>query len=237
MASIEAMEIVEISLALLIPGFMHAGLRDALFWLGLGIILPTGYAVAYPATYWVMRREQRKERVARRHQLFYSCLSILGAMEENQPELAEGNIAPDFTMRDRGGKATKLSELRGKKNVVVYFYPRDFTPGCTMEATEFSRDYRKFKDAGIEIVGVSPDDEKSHQKFRDKMDISYPLVADTENNVSKKYGVYGLKSFMGREYMGVNRSTFLVDKSGKIVKIFKKVKPAGHSQEVLEAFC
>lgn len=156
-------------------------------------------------------------------------------MEEKQVGLAEGNIAPDFTMRDKDDKAIKLSELRGKKNVIVYFYPKDFTPGCTMEATEFSRDYKKFRDAGIEVVGVSPDDEESHQKFRDKMGMPYPLVADTDNEVSKKYRVYGLKSFMGREYMGVNRSTFLVDKSGKIVRIYRKVKPAGHSQEVLEA--
>jgi thioredoxin-dependent peroxiredoxin len=156
-------------------------------------------------------------------------------MEEKQVELAEGAAAPDFTMRDKDGRATKLSGLRGKKDVVVYFYPKDFTPGCTIEATEFARDYKKFRDAGIEIVGISPDDEESHQKFRDKMGIPYLLVADTENETSKKYGVYGLKSFMGREYMGVNRSTFLVDKSGKIVKVFKKVKPAGHSQEVLQA--
>lgn len=156
-------------------------------------------------------------------------------MEEKQVELAEGAAAPDFTMRDKDGIGTKLSELRGKKDVVVYFYPKDFTPGCTIEATEFTRDYKKFRDAGIEIVGISPDDEDSHQKFRDKMDIPYLLAADTENETSKKYGVYGLKSFMGREYMGVNRSTFLVDKSGKIVKVFKKVKPAGHSQEVLQA--
>jgi peroxiredoxin Q/BCP len=155
-------------------------------------------------------------------------------MAEGQVELAEGVVAPDFTMNDKDGKSVKLSELRGKRNVVVYFYPKDFTPGCTMEATEFTRDYKKFRDAGIEVIGVSPDDEKSHQKFRAKMGIPYPLVADTEKEVSKKYGVYGLKSFMGREYMGVNRSTFLVDKSGKITKIYKKVKPAGHSKEVLE---
>lgn len=156
-------------------------------------------------------------------------------MEEKQVELAEGSTAPDFTMKDKSGRSIKLSDLRGKKSVVVYFYPKDFTPGCTMEATEFSRDYNKFVDAGIEIVGISPDDEQSHQKFRAKMGMPYPLVADTDNAVSKKYGVYGLKSFMGREYMGVNRSTFLVDKSGKIVKIYKKVKPAGHSREVLDA--
>jgi peroxiredoxin Q/BCP len=155
-------------------------------------------------------------------------------MEEKQIEL-EGKAAPDFTMKDRDGNAVKLSELKGKKDVVIYFYPKDFTPGCTMEATEFSRDYKKFKDAGIEIVGISPDDEESHQKFREKMGMPYPLVADTDKEVSKKYGVYGLKSFMGREYMGVNRSTFLVDKAGKVVKVYKKVKPAGHSKEVLEA--
>lgn len=150
-------------------------------------------------------------------------------------ELAEGEMAPEFTMRDGSGKTQKLSDLRGKKSVVVYFYPRDFTPGCTTEATEFTKDYEKFRKAGIEIVGISPDSEESHTKFRDKMGIPYLLAADTENEVSRKYGVYGLKNFMGREYMGVNRSTFLVDKSGRIVKIFKRVKPAGHSKEVFDA--
>jgi peroxiredoxin Q/BCP len=156
-------------------------------------------------------------------------------MQENPPELAEGSIAPDFTMRDQHGKTYKLSGLYGKRDVVVYFYPEDFTPGCTTEATEFTREYEKFKAAGIEIVGISPDDEESHEKFRQSMGIPYPLVADTENEVSKKYGVYGLKKFMGREYMGINRSTFLVDKTGKIAKIFTKVRPAGHSQEVFKA--
>jgi peroxiredoxin Q/BCP len=152
-----------------------------------------------------------------------------------EQQLKEGASAPDFTMKDGQRATLRLSELRGKKSVVVYFYPRDFTPGCTTEATEFSREYEKFKKAGIEIVGISPDSEESHGKFREKMGIPYPLVADTDNAVSKKYGVYGLKQFMGREYMGVNRSTFLVDRSGKIAKIYRKVKPAGHSKEVLDA--
>ncbi len=165
---------------------------------------------------------------------FLFLLHPLNIMEE-KAVLAEGSVAPDFTMIDGNGKSMKLSELRGKKSVAVYFYPKDFTPGCTMEATEFSRDYKKFRDAGIEIVGISPDNEESHLKFRAKMGMPYPLVADPENEVSKKYGVYGLKSFMGREYMGVNRSTFLIDKQGKISRIFKKVKPAGHSHEVLDA--
>jgi peroxiredoxin Q/BCP len=156
-------------------------------------------------------------------------------MQENPHELAEGSVAPDFAMRDKHGKINRLSDLHGKSDVVVYFYPEDFTPGCTTEATEFTRDYEKFKDAGIEIVGISPNDEASHEKFRQNMGIPFPLVADTKNELSKKYGIYGLKKFMGREYMGVIRSTFLVDKTGKIVKIFKKVKPAGHSQEVFQA--
>jgi peroxiredoxin Q/BCP len=156
-------------------------------------------------------------------------------MQEIPIELHEGALAPDFTVRDVRGNISRLSDLKGKKDIVVYFYPEDFTPGCTTQAAEFSRDYEKFKEAGIEIVGISPNEEESHEKFRQKMRIPYPLVADTEKEVSKSYGVYGLKKFMGREYMGVNRSTFLVDKTGKIVKIFKRVRPAGHSQEVFQA--
>lgn len=150
--------------------------------------------------------------------------------------IAEGAGAPDFTMRDAKGKIFKLSDLKGKKNAVVYFYPKDFTPGCTTEAAEFSKEYKKFADAGIEIVGISPDSEDSHDKFRDKMGIPYPLVADMQKDVAKAYGVYGMKSFMGREFMGVIRSTFLVGKDGNVVKVFNKVKPAGHSKEVLESF-
>jgi peroxiredoxin Q/BCP len=156
-------------------------------------------------------------------------------MQETPIELNEGALAPDFAMRDMQGNLSRLSDLKDKKDIVVYFYPEDFTPGCTTQAAEFSRDYEKFKEAGIEIVGISPNEEESHEKFRQKMGIPYPLVADTEKEVSKSYGVYGLKKFMGREYMGVNRSTFLVDKTGKIVKIFKRVRPAGHSQEVFQA--
>ena len=134
------------------------------------------------------------------------------------------------------GKIFKLSDLKDKKNVVVYFYPKDFTPGCTTEAAEFSRDYAKFADAGIEIVGISPDSEESHDKFRAKMGMPYPLVADTTKEVAKEYGVFGKKNFMGREFMGVMRTTFLIDKSGKVIKVFDRVKPAGHSKEVFESF-
>jgi peroxiredoxin Q/BCP len=148
--------------------------------------------------------------------------------------LTIGSVAPDFTFRS-GKQQMKLSDFR-KRKVVVYFYPRDFTTGCTTEASEFTTDYDKFKQRGIEIIGVSPDTEESHEKFKEKMKIPYHLASDINNTISKKYGTYGLKKFMGKEYMGVNRTTFLVDEKGMIVKIFNKVKPQGHSNKVLEAF-
>ena len=149
--------------------------------------------------------------------------------------LTEGDDVPDFSLKDANGKLIKKSDLKGKK-YVVYFYPKDFTPGCTTEAAEFSQDYKKFKNADIEILGISPDDEDSHKKFGEKMKVPFILLADTEKDLAKKFGVWGKKQFMGREYMGVNRSTFLVNEKGKIFKVFEKVKPAGHAQEVLEAF-
>lgn len=147
-----------------------------------------------------------------------------------------GMIAPDFVAEDTTGNKVALSDLRGKKKAAIYFYPRDFTPGCSTEAMEFTRDYRKFQDEGIEVIGVSPDSQPSHDKFREKMGIPYLLAADTENIISKSYGVYGTKQFMGKEYMGVNRSTFLVGKDGRVFRVFLKVKPTGHSQEILDAF-
>src|SRR5260370_42565279 len=149
--------------------------------------------------------------------------------------LAEGNDVPDFSLNDANGKLVKKSDLKGKK-YVVYFYPKDFTPACTTEAAEFARDYKKFKNADIEILGISPDDEESHKKFGEKMSVPFVLLADTKTEVAKKFGVWGKKQFMGREYMGVNRSTFLVNEKGKIFRGFEKVKPAVHEQEVLEAF-
>ncbi len=149
--------------------------------------------------------------------------------------IEEGEPVPKFQLEDADGKVVKSSQFKGKK-FVVYFYPRDFTPGCTTEADEFSKDYKKFKKAGIEIVGISKDDVNSHKKFCDKMKIPYILLSDIDTEVSKKFGVWGKKKFMGREFMGVIRSTFLVDEKGKIFKVYPKVKPAGHSKEVLEAF-
>ena len=147
----------------------------------------------------------------------------------------EGDSVPNFTLSDSNGKSVKSSDLKGKKHV-IYFYPKDFTPGCTTEADEFSKDYNKFKKAGIEIVGISKDDVDSHKKFCQKMKIPYILLSDTATIVAKQFGVWGKKKFMGKEYMGVFRSTFLVNEKGKIFKTFPKVKPAGHAKEVLEAF-
>jgi peroxiredoxin Q/BCP len=149
--------------------------------------------------------------------------------------LSVGDDVPDFSLKDAAGNIVKKSDLKGKK-YVVYFYPKDFTPGCTTEAAEFSRDYKKFKTKGIEIIGISPDDVDSHKKFGEKMGVSFILLADPETQIAKKFGVWGKKQFMGREYMGVNRTTFLVNEKGKIFKVFEKVKPIGHAQEVLEAF-
>ena len=149
--------------------------------------------------------------------------------------ISEGDMVPKFELEDSDGNKIKSTDLKGKKHV-IYFYPKDFTPGCTTEADEFSKDYNKFKKSGIEIVGISPDDVNSHKKFCEKMGIKYVLLADTNKEVSKKFGVWGKKKFMGREYMGVIRSTFLVNEKGKVFKVFPKVKPAGHSKIVLESF-
>ena len=149
--------------------------------------------------------------------------------------ISEGESVPKFQLEDSNGKLVKSSELKGKK-CVIYFYPRDFTPGCTTEADEFAKNYSKFKKDGIEVIGISKDDVKSHRKFCDKMNIPYILLSDIETEVCKKFGVWGKKKFMGREFMGINRSTFLINEKGKIFKVFPKVKPAGHAKEVLQAF-
>ncbi len=150
----------------------------------------------------------------------------------SKERVKEGEKPANFEFFDWAGKKHELDEMIGKKKIVIYFYPKDFTPGCTIEAEEFSADYQKFKENGIEIIGVSPDSYESHLKFREKMSIPYMLVSDQNNSIAKKYGAYGLKKFMGKEYYGVNRSTFMLDESGKITKIYEKVMPAGHSKEV-----
>lgn len=150
-------------------------------------------------------------------------------------KLKEGDKAPDFAVPDATGKTVHLKDLRGQK-VVLYFYPKDDTPGCTKEACSFRDSFAKFKKRGIEVLGVSLDNEKSHQKFAAKYDLPFRLLADTDRAISESYGTYGEKRFMGRTYMGNNRMTFLIDEKGKIKKIFSKVKPEDHAEEVLNAF-
>ena len=142
--------------------------------------------------------------------------------------------APDFELQDDTGKWQKLSAYRGKP-VVLYFYPKDDTPGCTTEACNFRDDYSTYEKAGVVLLGVSPDTVKSHAKFKAKYDLNFPLLADVDHKICEQYDVWALKKFMGREYMGVLRTTFLIDKDGQIVKVFENVKPADHSMELLAA--
>jgi peroxiredoxin Q/BCP len=148
--------------------------------------------------------------------------------------ISEGIAAPDFTLPDEDGVERKLSDYLGNP-VVLYFYPKDDTPGCTKEACNFRDDYSDYSRAGVVILGVSPDTTAKHTKFKQKYDLPFTLLADTDHRVCELYGVWGRKKFRGREYDGVFRTTFLIDSSGNIVKVFEKVKPADHSTEVLEA--
>ena len=150
-------------------------------------------------------------------------------------KLKEGDKAPDFAVNDGEGKTVRLKDLKGKR-FVLYFYPKDDTPGCTKEACSFRDSFSKFKRRGIEVFGVSLDSEKSHQKFTEKYSLPFRLLADTDRKLSESFGTYGQKKFMGREYMGNHRMTFLIDEKGKIKKIFEKVKPEDHAEEVLAAF-
>ncbi len=142
--------------------------------------------------------------------------------------------APDFSLPDENGNIVKLSDLAGKP-LVLYFYPKDETPGCTVEACNFRDNYQVFKDAGVSVLGVSPDSSRSHARFREKHDLPFSLLADEKHVVCELYGVWGRKKFMGKEYDGVFRTTFVIGASGKILKIFENVKPAEHAREVLEA--
>jgi peroxiredoxin Q/BCP len=149
--------------------------------------------------------------------------------------LKEGSTAPVFTTTDTDGNTVKLKDLRGKK-VVLYFYPKDDTPGCTKEACSFRDAFSDFKKKGITILGVSPDKQSAHQKFTEKYKLPFTLLSDTDHAIAEAYESWGEKKFMGRTYLGVLRNTFLIDEKGKIKKIFEKVKPEEHASEVLEAF-
>lgn len=148
--------------------------------------------------------------------------------------ITEKSTAPDFELQNEEGIKTRLADYRGKP-VVLYFYPKDDTPGCTTEACGFRDDYSAFTKMDIIILGVSPDTSKSHKKFKDKYNLPFPLLADTDHKVCELYGVWGRKQMMGKEYDGVFRTTFVIGREGKIVKVFEKVKPSEHAKEVLEA--
>jgi peroxiredoxin Q/BCP len=147
----------------------------------------------------------------------------------------EGTTAPVFKTKDDNGEDVSLKDFKGQK-VVLYFYPKDDTPGCTKEACSFRDAYSKFKKQGIKLLGVSPDSEATHKKFITKYKLPFTLLADRDHLIAEAYGVWGEKKFMGRTYMGVLRTTFLIDEKGKIKKVFEKVKPEDHATEVLEAF-
>ncbi|MDJ0702517.1 MAG: thioredoxin-dependent thiol peroxidase [Leptolyngbyaceae cyanobacterium MO_188.B28] len=147
--------------------------------------------------------------------------------------LSVGDPAPDFNLQDAEGTVFRLADLQGKR-VVLYFYPRDNTPGCTKEACAFRDAYDEYQEKDLVVLGVSTDDAKSHAKFIKKYELPFPLLIDEEGKVATTYGSYGLKKFMGKEYMGISRSTFIIGPDGTIEKIYRKVKPEPHAAEVLE---
>jgi len=144
-----------------------------------------------------------------------------------------GQLAPDFQKEATNGQIVKLSDFRGK-NVVLYFYPKDMTPGCTTEACDFRDQYEEFRDLNCVIIGVSTDPLKRHEKFIEKYQLPFLLISDEDHEVAEKYGVWKLKKNFGKEYMGIERSTFVIDQEGKIVNEWRKVKVNGHVEEVLQ---
>lgn len=149
--------------------------------------------------------------------------------------LKEGDKAPDFTGKDQNGKNITLSDYRGKK-VILYFYPKDNTPGCTMEACNFRDHYQDLQDKGFVVIGVSADTEKKHQNFIEKHSLPFTLIADTERELINAYGVWGLKKFMGREFDGIHRETFVINEEGVIDKIITKVKNKEATKQILDLY-
>lgn len=147
----------------------------------------------------------------------------------------EGKKAPAFSLKNENGEVVSLTDFANEKYVVLYFYPKDSTPGCTTQACDFRDHHEDFSELDAVILGVSPDDEKSHQKFIGKHGLPFSLLIDTEHKVSEQYGVWKLKKMFGREFWGVERSTFLINPEGEVVKEWRKVKVKGHIEEALEA--
>ncbi len=148
--------------------------------------------------------------------------------------IEEGKKAPAFTLTDQDGNKVSLKDFAGKK-VVLYFYPKDMTPGCTREAQAFQRDLAKLKRKGAVVLGVSKDSPETHRKFADKYDLKFPLLSDPEAGVIEKYGVWQEKNMYGKKSMGIVRTTYVIDETGKVKKVFPKVKVDGHAEKVMEA--
>ena len=148
--------------------------------------------------------------------------------------LEEGTLAPEFAGKNQNGDDIRLSDFKGKK-VVLYFYPKDNTPGCTAESCNLRDNYSELTSKGYEVIGVSPDSEKSHTNFITKYDLPFNLVADTDKEILKAYGAWGLKKMYGKEYEGVLRTTYVIDEEGKVLKVFKKVQTKDHTDQILKA--
>lgn len=157
------------------------------------------------------------------------------ALEKQTLTLQEGDMAPEFTLPTDGDGTVSLADLKGSKKVVLYFYPKDDTPGCTVEAKDFRDAMADFEKAGTVIIGISKDAVSKHNKFKEKYCLPFTLVSDAESDVCERYGQWVEKSMYGKKYMGINRATFLIGKDGKIAKLWPKVKIEGHAQEVLKA--
>lgn len=149
-------------------------------------------------------------------------------------DLKVGDKAPDFEGKNQNGEKIALKDFAGKK-LILYFYPKDNTPGCTAESCNLNDNYDSWLEKGFDVVGVSPDSEKSHQKFIDKFGFKFNLIADTEKEILEAYGAWGLKKMYGKEYMGVLRKTFVIDEEGVIVEIFEKVKTKDHTNQIIES--
>jgi thioredoxin-dependent peroxiredoxin len=162
--------------------------------------------------------------------------SRLSAKREEKPHSngLEGKKAPDFTLSDQGGTSVTLNRLTGGRHLVLYFYPRDMTPGCTAEACAFRDSLPDIESLGARVVGISADSAESHQKFVSRNALNFLLLSDPGNRVAKLYGVYKKKSLYGRQFMGVERTTFIIDREGKVRKVFPKVRVAGHAAEVAD---
>ena len=147
--------------------------------------------------------------------------------------IEEGSPAPNFTLTSDSGEQVSLESFRGQP-VVLYFYPKDDTPGCTVQAVGFRDTYSEFTERGAVVLGISPDDEAAHVRFREKYELPFTLLADPDHAVAEQYGVWGEKNYAGKKYMGISRTTFVIDADGNVVKTMRNVKPDGHPQKVLE---